>query len=153
MNPDEMLSEGGPRRRAQCYVTLATNDIYSLGAMVLGYTLRQTGTTRRLVVMVTPEVSPEMHELLAKMFDLVFDVWVIDSKDINNLALLSRPDLGVTFTKLHCWRLIEFNKGVFMDADTMVLQNVDDLFDREELSAAPDAGWPDCFNSGVFVFK
>ena len=34
-----------------------------------------------------------------------------------------------------------------------VLQNVDELFDREELSAAPDAGWPDCFNSGVFVFK
>ena len=26
------------------------------------------------------------------------------------------------------------------------------MFDREELSAAPDAGWPDCFNSGVFVY-
>merc|ERR1711971_630737 len=24
---------------------------------------------------------------------------------------------------------------------------------REEFSAAPDAGWPDCFNSGVFVFR
>jgi alpha-N-acetylglucosamine transferase len=34
-----------------------------------------------------------------------------------------------------------------------VLQNIDELFDREELSAAPDAGWPDCFNSGVFVFR
>jgi len=34
-----------------------------------------------------------------------------------------------------------------------VLQNVDDLFDREELSAAPDVGWPDCFNSGVFVYR
>ncbi|GAA6067573.1 glycogenin-1b, partial [Tachysurus ichikawai] len=30
--------------------------------------------------------------------------------------------------------------------------NIDELFDREELSAAPDPGWPDCFNSGVFVF-
>ena len=34
-----------------------------------------------------------------------------------------------------------------------LLQNCDDLFDREELSAAPDIGWPDCFNSGVFVFR
>jgi len=34
-----------------------------------------------------------------------------------------------------------------------IVQNCDELFDREELSAAPDAGWPDCFNSGVFVFK
>ena len=34
-----------------------------------------------------------------------------------------------------------------------VLKNIDDLFEREELSAAPDVGWPDCFNSGVFVFR
>lgn len=31
--------------------------------------------------------------------------------------------------------------------------NIDELFEREELSAAPDVGWPDCFNSGVFVFR
>ncbi|CAL8075267.1 unnamed protein product [Orchesella dallaii] len=37
--------------------------------------------------------------------------------------------------------------------NTLVLQNCDELFDREEISAAPDAGWPDCFNSGVFVFS
>lgn len=34
-----------------------------------------------------------------------------------------------------------------------MLQNCDELFDREEFSAAPDPGWPDCFNSGVFVYK
>lgn len=34
-----------------------------------------------------------------------------------------------------------------------VLQNSDELFEREELSAAPDVGWPDCFNSGVFVYR
>lgn len=34
-----------------------------------------------------------------------------------------------------------------------VLCNIDELFEREELSAAPDPGWPDCFNSGVFVFQ
>ena len=32
------------------------------------------------------------------------------------------------------------------------MTNCDELFEREELSAAPDVGWPDCFNSGVFVF-
>ncbi len=40
-----------------------------------------------------------------------------------------------------------------MDADTLVVKNIDDLFEREELSAVPDIGWPDCFNTGVFVFK
>jgi alpha-N-acetylglucosamine transferase len=78
---------------------------------------------------------------------------VLDSGDTVNLALLARPDLGITFTKLHCWRLTNFNKCVFLDADTLVLQPCDELFDREEFSAAPDPGWPDCFNSGVFVFR
>lgn len=34
-----------------------------------------------------------------------------------------------------------------------VLRNCDDLFEHDELSAAPDVSWPDCFNSGVFVFR
>jgi len=41
----------------QAYVTLATNDSYAIGALVLGHSLRSSGTTRRLVVMVTDEVT------------------------------------------------------------------------------------------------
>lgn len=32
------------------------------------------------------------------------------------------------------------------------MQNSDELFEHPELSAACDVGWPDCFNSGMFVF-
>jgi len=70
-----------------------------------------------------------------------------------HLKVLERPELGVTFTKFHCWTLKQYKKCVFLDADCLVLQSVDDLFEREELSAAPDAGWPDIFNSGVFVYR
>ena len=80
-------------------------------------------------------------------------VEVLDSGDSEHLALLTRPELGVTFSKIHAWRLTQYTKCVFLDTDTMVLQNVDELFDREEISAASDIGWPDCFNSGVFVFE
>lgn len=137
----------------QAFVTLATNDTYALGALVLGHSLRQTGTTRRLALLITSGVSASMRETLDQVFNLVHEVDVLDSRDTANLALLTRPDLGVTFTKLHCWRLTQFTKCVFLDADTLVLQNIDDLFEREELSAAPDPGWPDCFNSGVFVYR
>jgi len=54
------------------------------------------------------------------VFDLVTLVNVFDSNDNENLELLSRPELGVTFTKLNCWRLTQFSKCVFMDADTLV---------------------------------
>ncbi|XP_076763091.1 glycogenin 1 isoform X3 [Xylocopa sonorina] len=94
-----------------------------------------------------------MREKLSAVFSLVMEVNVLDSKDEANLALLARPELGVTFTKLHCWRLTQYEKCVFLDADTLVIRNCDELFEREELSAAPDVGWPDCFNSGVFVYR
>ncbi|XP_059481671.1 glycogenin-1 isoform X2 [Neocloeon triangulifer] len=138
---------------SQAWVTLATNDSYSLGALVLAHSLKRVGTTRRLVVMVTTGVTLVMQDQLRAVFDEVHLVDVLDSKDAVNLALLARPDLGITFTKLHCWRLTNYNKCVFLDADTLVLQPCDELFDREEFSAAPDPGWPDCFNSGVFVFR
>ena len=57
---------------------------------------------------------------LKSVYDVSEHVDVLDSNDSTNLQLLSRADLGVTFTKLHCWRLTNFSKCVFLDADTLV---------------------------------
>jgi glycogenin glucosyltransferase len=137
----------------EAWVTLTTNDSYSVGALALASSIRRVGTTRQLVCMVTNGVGSNMLEALRKKFDQVVSVEEMDSGDAENLRLLDRHDLGVTFTKISCWTLTQYSKCVFLDADTMLLGSADELFDREEFSAAPDAGWPDCFNSGVFVFK
>jgi len=137
----------------EAWVTLATNDAYSIGALTLAASLRRVATTRQIIVMVTGQVSPHMMASLKESFDGVVSVEALDSGDLASLSLMDRTELGITFTKIRCWTLTQFNKAVFLDADTLVLQNCDELFDREELSAAPDAGWPDCFNSGVFVFR
>ncbi|XP_065084555.1 protein Shroom isoform X3 [Ochlerotatus camptorhynchus] len=135
------------------WVTLATNDSYSLGALVVAHSLKRVHTAHQLAVLITPGVSEAMKNKLRTIFNVVEEVNLLDSKDDANLALLKRPELGITFTKLHCWRLTQFEKCVFLDADTLVLRNCDELFEREELSAAPDVGWPDCFNSGVYVYR
>jgi len=137
----------------EAWVTLATNDGYALGALVLAESLRLSNTTKRLHIMYTAQVSPSLRDQLDAAFDDKSMVDVLDSQDEVNLTLIQRPDLGVTFTKLHCWRLTQYEKAVFLDADTLVLQNSDDLFERDEFSAAPDIGWPDIFNTGVFVFR
>ena len=64
------------------------------------------------------------RETLGRTFDNVRMVDVLDSQDSSNLDLLTRPDLGITFTKLHCWRLTEYTKAVFMDADTLVQSSI-----------------------------
>ncbi|XP_032362456.1 glycogenin-2 isoform X1 [Etheostoma spectabile] len=138
---------------AEAFVTMATTDSYCMGATVVARSLRRHGTTRSIVVMVTPSVSEQSRLALQEAFDDVITVEGMDSEDHLRLSLLGRAELGITFTKIHCWSLSRFSKCVFLDADTLVLCNVDELFERDEFSAAPDPGWPDCFNSGVFVFR
>ncbi|XP_078381112.1 uncharacterized protein LOC144663905 isoform X2 [Oculina patagonica] len=137
----------------EAFVSLVTNNSYSNGALVLGYSLRRVNTTRKLVLLVAKEVLEPTRERLARVWDHLEIVDLLDSGDTTNLALLTRPELGITFTKIHCWNLTQYRKCVFLDADTLIIQNCDELFERDELSAVPDIGWPDCFNSGVYVFE
>ncbi|KAI9140165.1 nucleotide-diphospho-sugar transferase [Paraphysoderma sedebokerense] len=140
-----------PAIASQAYVSLVTSDSYVIGALVLANSLRESGTTRQIVCLYTRNLSADSIQNLSHHFDAIIPVDPIRSVNHDNLALLGRPELDISFTKFHVWRLTQFTKVVFLDADTLILQNVDELFDREELSAAPDVGWPDCFNSGVFV--
>lgn len=41
----------------------------------------------------------------------------------------------MTFTKLNIWKFVDYDKLVYLDADTIVLENIDNLFNYEELSA------------------
>ncbi|CAF1593498.1 unnamed protein product [Rotaria sp. Silwood1] len=138
---------------SEAFVTLATNDGYALGALVVAQSLRKVGTQRRLVIMISKNLSDLIKRTLETSFDEIVIVEEMNSHDDEHLHLLRRPELGVTFTKINCWLLEKYSKCVFLDADVLVLRNIDDLFEREEFSASPDAGWPDCFNSGVFVYR
>ncbi|CCG85130.1 Glycogenin [Taphrina deformans PYCC 5710] len=136
------------------YVTLLLNDGYVKGAQVLGHSLRDLGVKHELVVLVTRNVSATTLAGLMDIYDQIIEVEEIANPSLHNLNLLGRLDLRSTLTKLNIWRLIQYKKIVYLDADTVVLQNLDHLFDLEvEFAAAPDIGWPDIFNSGVFFSK
>ena len=67
---------------------------------------------------------------------------------------MNRVDLDSTFTKINLWRQVQFRKIVYLDADVVALRAPEELFEIEQdFAAAPDVGWPDCFNSGVLVLK
>ncbi|KAG5452300.1 Glycogenin-1 [Clonorchis sinensis] len=135
------------------YVTLVTNAEYCLGALVLAASLRQTNTVKEITVMVTKGVTEAYRHLLRDAFDNVIEVQEIENPDRSYVERFGRSELLITFTKIRCWSLVQFEKCVYLDADTIVLHNCDELFEREELTAVPDPSWPDCFNTGVFVFR
>merc|ERR1712130_14777 len=134
-------------------VTLATNNEYAKGAVVLARSLRRVGTSAELLCMISADVSEGPKLSLEMTFDRVVTIDIFDSQDAATLAELGRAELGVTWTKLWAWKFTEYSKMIFMDCDMIVLKSIDELFDREELSAVPDCGWPSIFNSGLFVFK
>jgi glycogenin len=65
---------------------------------------------------------------------------------------MNRADLHSAFTKINLWKLVEFSKIVYIDADIVAYRAPDELFGvAAAFSAAPDIGWPDLFNTGVMV--
>ena len=87
-------------KRMEAWVTLATNDSYALGALTLAHSLKRVQTNKSLVVMITSEVSEAIKSVLEGTFEKVVVVDPLDSKDIVNLKLLDRTELGITFTKV-----------------------------------------------------
>jgi glycogenin glucosyltransferase len=154
-----------PIYRMEAFITLLTNNSYASGALVLGHSLRAGQTTKQLAILITAQVSRPIREKLAGVYDAVIEIGEIDSHSKANLELLGRPELGITLTKIHVFNQTQYSKVIFLDADTLVLRNIDELFDtaangalddkdrNKRFAAAPDAGWPDCFNSGVFVCR
>jgi glycogenin glucosyltransferase len=54
--------------------------------------------------------------------------------------------IDVGFTKLRMWQLTQYSKLVYIDADCMVVQPVDELFDLPvDFAAAPDVFPPGRF--------
>lgn len=61
----------------QSWVTLATNDTYAFGALVLGYSLRDARTAFRSTVLVTRDVGAVMRHLLSQVFDDIQQVTLL----------------------------------------------------------------------------
>ncbi|KAI9857819.1 MAG: glycogenin glucosyltransferase, partial [Pleopsidium flavum] len=123
--------------------------------MVLAHSLRDSGTKKKLAVLVTLDsLDSTTIEELKKLYDEIIPVDRIFNKSPANLYLMNRPDLASTFTKIALWRQTQFRKIVYIDADVVTLRAPDELFRLETTFAAvPDIGWPDCFNSGVLALS
>ncbi|KAK8844565.1 hypothetical protein IAR55_006412 [Kwoniella newhampshirensis] len=146
------------------FVTLLTTSSYLPGALVLLHSLHELHPVPRdfkIVCLVTPETvdARTIGELREAGYDLVIGVEPIGSGRAGQqgLNLMGRPDLNFALTKLHLFRLQPyFSTLIYLDADVLPLRPLSHLFTTTQphvLSACPDTGWPDCFNSGVMVIR
>ncbi|KAG6015726.1 hypothetical protein E4U43_004913 [Claviceps pusilla] len=129
------------------------SDSYLPGALVLGHSLRDAGTRKKLAALVTLDtVSASSISQLEAVYDYILPVPRVRNEHTANLSLMNRSDLHSAFTKINLWKQTQFSKIVYMDADVVAYRAPDELFDLPHaFSAAPDIGWPDISNTGVMV--
>ncbi|THC98624.1 hypothetical protein EYZ11_001902 [Aspergillus tanneri] len=137
------------------YCTLLLSDHYLPGAVVLAHSLRDNGTKAKLIVLYPPDtLQPATIQELRTVYDELIPVHPMTNNTPANLWLMERPDLISTFTKIELWRQTQFRRIVYIDCDVVALRAPDELLELEmDFAAAPDVGWPDCFNSGVMVLR
>ena len=152
------------------FVTMITGkgEGYVSGAITLAQSLIEVKSKLPRYVMVTPDVPESSRESLSKFYSVVDVKPIICNHVIMGNRKLTEAEydiMGETFkktiqtfsttcTKFHVFKLTKFKKILFMDADTMVLHPIDQVFNishGQVLSAAPDPFPPDTFNSGVMV--
>ncbi len=77
------------------------------------------------------------------------------AKSLNNLGKLFLKMGEVQKAEEIFNKTLNINKEKFGENQDFAnsFKNIDELFERKELSAAPDVGWPDCFNSGLFICR
>ena len=135
--------------RTAYVTTLCNGDAYVPGVEALGGSLDRAGAKHPKLLVVTPDVPEHARKLLADKGWTLRDCEPIANPRTDQDMFFSR--FRNTFSKLNAWSLTELDKIVLLDADTIVLQNIDELFERPSLAAAPDFLLPDRFNSGVMV--
>ena len=134
----------------KAYVTMLCNgDGYVTGAEVLGKSLEASGSKVPRVAMVTADITAAGRKRLTAQGWQLRAVEPIANPHSDGLLVF--PRFGPVFTKLRAWELTDIGRAVVLDADTLVIKNVDELFDRSGFAAAPDFFLPDRFNSGVMV--
>lgn len=118
-----------------------TNPEIALGAMVLGWSLKRTGTRHDLVAMHTWDVPAAAVELLRQSGWQPRKVDYIHASP--NLFADSSEEsrFARVFTKLRVLELTEYAKVLMLDADLLVRQNIDDLFDLEAPAALSRGPW------------
>ncbi|KAL0823713.1 hypothetical protein YC2023_014358 [Brassica napus] len=136
----------GSESSKEAYVTLLYGDEFLLGVRVLGKSIRDTGSDKDMVALVSDGVSDYSKNLLKA------DGWKVEK-----ISLLANPNQvhptrfwGV-YTKLKIFNMTDYNKVVYLDADTIVVKNIDDLFKCSKFCA--NLKHSERLNSGVMVVE
>ncbi|KAI9165291.1 hypothetical protein LWI28_011125 [Acer negundo] len=131
----------------EAYATiLHSAHVYVCGAITAAQSIRMSGSTRDLVILVDETISAYHRSGLEAAG------WKIRTiQRIRNPKAEKDAYNEWNYSKFRLWQLTDYDKIIFIDADLLILRNIDFLFGMPEISATGNNGT--LFNSGVMVIE
>ena len=145
-----MLKTTSSTGKRNAYVSLLYGEEFKLGVRVLGQSLRETATMSEasadLVVLVAGDVSQTTLDLLQE------DGWIVRRSNIVENPSINHPhNFHGVYTKLLLFGEEQYDQVIFLDADTIVMKNIDSLFLCDGFCAV--LRHSERFNSGVMSIQ
>lgn len=133
--------------RREAYATiLHSAHVYVCGAIAAAQSIRMAGSTRDLVILVDDTIS-DYHK--GGLEAAGWKIRVIQR--IRNPKAERDAYNEWNYSKFRLWQLTDYDKIIFIDADLLILRNIDFLFEMPEISATGNNAT--LFNSGVMVVE
>ncbi|CAL9131727.1 unnamed protein product [Musa textilis] len=134
-----------PHREAYATI-LHSASVYVCGAIAAAQSIRLAGSKRDLVILVDETVSDHHRSGLEAAG------WKIKTITRIRNPMAERDAYNEwNYSKFRLWQLTEYDKVIFIDADLLVLRNIDFLFTMPEITATGNN--VTFFNSGVMVIE
>ncbi|KAJ9675179.1 hypothetical protein PVL29_024217 [Vitis rotundifolia] len=131
----------------EAYATiLHSAHVYVCGAIAAAQSIRMAGSTRDLVILVDKTIS-EYHR--GGLEAAGWKIHIIER--IRNPKAERDAYNEWNYSKFRLWQLTDYDKIIFIDADLLILRNIDFLFEMPEISAIGNNAT--LFNSGVMVIE
>lgn len=118
------------------YITLLSSDNYLLSVLVLNESLKRVNSVYPLTVAVTKDLSKfTIDTLIKSKINIEFiDRFILNNKGFDKFVK-NKPQILNTLSKIELFKLTNYNKLVYLDSDSIILKNIDDLFRYPDGSA------------------
>ncbi|XP_054804855.1 UDP-glucuronate:xylan alpha-glucuronosyltransferase 1 [Prosopis cineraria] len=145
MRGKELVYAGNVHREAYATI-LHSAHVYVCGAIAAAQSIRMSGSTRDLVILVDETISGYHRSGLEAAG---WKVRIIQR--IRNPKAEKDAYNEWNYSKFRLWQLTDYDKIIFIDADLLILRNIDFLFGMPEITATGNNAT--LFNSGVMVVE
>lgn len=149
-----------PKKISKVYMTYLGTEDYLIGVLALNASLKKMNSRYPLYVLLNKKIVSNVKSKLIRENINIIEInkdFTIPSKIVKNNCKLGYEQWNNTFQKLYIFGMTRFDKIVFLDSDLFIKQNIDELFNENNLAAVVagksypgNEKWKE-LNSGVMV--